>query len=76
MSLLHRYRMAKLCWKLAKELDPLVQARTHELMIEVGKQAQSPEWKRHQVYAQLLKEFPNRSRKSIAFTIEVCKCCG
>lgn len=76
MSLLQRYKMAKLCWTLAKEIEPVVLTRTRELMGELNPLPHSGEWKRHQVYAQLTKEFPMYSRKSIALTIEVCKCCG
>jgi hypothetical protein len=76
MSLLARFRLAKMCWKLAKELEPVVQARTRQLMGDLNPLPHSGEWKRHQVYSQLVKEFPQFSRKSIALTIEVTKCCG
>lgn len=76
MTLLQRYRTAKMCWQLAKEIDPAAQARTRELMCALNPQPHSGEWKRHQVYAQLTKEFPWLSRKSLALTIEVTKCCG
>lgn len=76
MPLLERLKLAQMCWALAGEIDPLVRVRAKALMQEINDKSLSGEWKRHQVYAQLLKEFPHRSRKSIAYTIEVIKCCG
>jgi hypothetical protein len=76
MSLLERLKLARMCWKMAGNLDHALSARARVLMAEVQPKPNSPEWKRHEVYAKLLKEFPTHSRKSIALTIEVIKCCG
>lgn len=76
MSLLERYKYAKMCWTMAGNLDHEMTKRIRQLMAEVQPVANSPEWKRHEVYARALKEFPTHSRKSIALTIEVVKCCG
>ena len=76
MTFYQRYKTAKFCWDLAKEVDPIALTRTRVLVQEYAKHPHSGEWKRHQVYALLTKEFPHLSRKSLALTIEVCKCCG
>lgn len=76
MTLWQRYERAKWCWNLAKEINPTAEARARVLMQAIQPQQHSPEYKRHHVYAQLTKEFPWLSRKSLALTIEVVKCCG
>jgi hypothetical protein len=76
MTLLERYRAAKACWQLAKHVTPSLKTRVAELMASVEPSGNSGEWKRHQVYAQLIKEFPAIPKHQLAFVIEVCKCFG
>lgn len=38
---------------------------------EINEPFQSGEWKRHQVYAKLIKQFPEESRNEIALALEI-----
>lgn len=46
---------------------PLVQ----DLCAKEDEKKESGEWKRHQVYARLLKTFPSEDKKDLAFAIEL-----
>lgn len=48
----------------------LFRARVQTLTAEVDGWDASGEAKRHRVYAQLIKEFPGKSKREIAFVIE------
>jgi len=45
--------------------------RAKILVTSIDKAEQSGEWKRHQVYARLIKEFPQISRKDLGLAIEI-----
>ena len=45
--------------------------RCHVLITEAGSMDASGEAKRHRVYGQLIKEFPEIERRNLAFAIEV-----
>lgn len=51
------------------KLDALFDA-AKELVEQIDVQDQTGEWKRHQVYAQLLKAFPERGKRAVALAIE------
>lgn len=45
-------------------------ARVAELVHSIDREDQNGEWKRHQVYARLVKEFPDRRKRDLAYLIE------
>lgn len=50
---------------------PAIVSRAIELVQEQEPLPQSGEWKRHQVYSALLKEFPTTSKRTLAMAIEL-----
>ena len=50
---------------------PAYMDRAKILVTSIDKAEQSGEWKRHQVYARLIKEFPQISRKDLGLAIEI-----
>jgi hypothetical protein len=73
MSWIARFKAA---WRMTGALEPTLLARAQELVRDCEARPESGEWKRHQVYARLIKEFPHTSRTSLAMAIEVAKCSG
>ena len=69
-----RARIVRLLkWLLRKAAPPIADAllaRTAVLVQEAEALAASGEYKRHVVYARLIKEFPSRLKRDIAFAIE------
>lgn len=76
MTLRQRYRAAKAYWYIAKVVDSILKERVAMLMAQADLSPMSGEWKRHQVYAQLIKEFPGTQKSHLAFAIELVKCFG
>ena len=59
-----------------KSLEPALLKRTTQLILDIEKRPESGEWKRHQVYSRLVKEYPTVSKSTLALAIEVAKCSG
>ena len=53
-----------------KDLPPYLE-RAAVLVAAIDRVEQGGEWKRHQVYARLIKEFPQISRKDLGLAIEI-----
>lgn len=69
-----RYADLFRAWQVAKSAPPEVTMRVRELMAIYDEKPQTGEWKRHQVYARLLKEFPTLPKGTIGLLIEATKC--
>lgn len=54
--------------------DPRVLDYAKKLVTEADELSASGEYKRHVVYAQLIKKFPENSKRSLAFAIEKALC--
>ena len=61
-------------WKMRKAFDPVLLIRTKELVAQFDPVDGSGEYKRHQVYARLIKEFPTAQRRHLALAIEIALC--
>ena len=58
-------------WLLVKlEAQPALEQRARELTQAAERLVASGEFKRHQVYAQLLKEFPEEPKRRVGLVIE------
>ena len=70
-QLWHRFKTA---WYMHYSFDPLLLQYTERLVREAEALPGSGEYKRHQVYAKLIKQFPRRKRSQLALAIEVVIC--
>ena len=61
-------------WKMIGAFDPVLLARAKELVGTFYDIEGSGEYKRHQVYAKLIKEFPTYQHRNIALAIEIAIC--
>lgn len=71
-----RSKLAKWIRKIAAKIDPPYSKKLWNRTLELIKAAESfenasGEYKRHRVYAQLIKDFPSLKKSDIAFLIEV-----
>jgi hypothetical protein len=70
-------------WRLAlalRAITPEVHERVKALVTHYDHKKftmqTSGEWRRHQVYAQLMNEFPDMKGRHLSLAIEIQKCCG
>ena len=61
-------------WRMRKAFDPVLLARAKELAFAIDFNEGSGEYKRHQVYARLIKEFPSTKHRHLALAIEIALC--
>lgn len=64
----------KTAWRMQASFDPLLLERARALIQEIDAVDGSGEYKRHQVYARLLKQYPYHKKSRLALAIEVAKC--
>lgn len=64
----------KAAWHMQKSFDPVLLERVAELVAHADQVDGSGEYKRHQVYARLIKEYPATPRSTLALAIEVARC--
>lgn len=67
-------RQFKAAWQLYGAFDPVLLERAGELVADINDHEGSGEYKRHQVYARLMKEFPSFTHRQIALAIELALC--
>jgi hypothetical protein len=60
--------------RIALTVSPHVLERARVLVADYEPMSESGEWKRHQIYAKLLKEFPYEKKAYISLMIEAAKC--
>ena len=68
------WRQFKAAWVMRRSLDLALLDRATALIRQAEVLEGSGEYKRHQVYARLIKEYPTRSRTELALAIEVALC--
>ena len=61
-------------WRMRGAFDPVLLARAKQLVGTFNDVEGSGEYKRHQVYARLIKEFPTYQHRHIALAIEIAIC--
>ena len=64
----------KAAWRMHYSFDPLLLEHTTTLVREANRLEGSGEFKRHQVYAKLIKQYPHTSHQRLALAIEVALC--
>ena len=57
-----------------RAFDPVLLARTKQLVEAAEVMGGSGEYKRHKVYARLIKEFPTYPYRNLALAIEITLC--
>ena len=71
------HRVAEWCSPTSPAPPPIISpedsalARVRVLCLEFEPREGSGEWKRHEVYARLIKELPQRRKRDLAYLIEV-----
>lgn len=64
----------KAAWTMRRSFDPVLLARAVQRVKEASRLEGSGEYKRHVVYARLIKEFPTTPRRQLALAIEIALC--
>lgn len=68
------FTMLRSAWKMRRSFDPVLLDRAKALVAEAAKLQGSGEYKRHIVYARLIKDFPKRPRTDLALAVEIALC--